>query len=94
MGCDEILVHGGDITGALDLPYEPPSELCAQVLVRLFPWAPTDEDPWQALLWAIGRQPLGDRARLAADWWWECAPLREWDGTVRARSELDPPGWR
>jgi len=31
-------------------------------------------------------------AEMADDWWWQCAPLDEWDGTMRARTV--PPAWR
>jgi len=82
MGCDEILVHTDDLARGLGVDFEPPSDLCAAVLERLFPWAPADGDPFAELLWANGRIALGDRPRLAADWSWHCAPLDEWDGTI------------
>ena len=91
MGCDEILVHTGDIADGLGIAVEPPADLCARVVARLFPWAPTDTAPWPTLLWANGRAPLGDRDRLDADWAWHCAPLSDWDGTVRHRTK--PPAW-
>lgn len=91
MGCDEIVVHTGDIADGLGITAEPPADLCARVVARLFPWAPTDTEPWPTLLWANGRAPLGDRARLAADWYWQCEPLSEWDGTVRRRTQR--PAW-
>jgi len=91
MGCDEILVHTGDIAAGLGIGFAPPADLCAKVVARLFPWAPSETDPWPTLLWANGRAPLGDRDRLDADWYWQCAPLAEWDGTVKRRTE--PPTW-
>jgi hypothetical protein len=91
MGCDEILVHTGDIAGALGVGYEPPAALCAAVVARLFPWAPTDTEPWPMLWWANGRAPLGDRARLEPDWYWHCAPLAEWDGSTTRR--IKPAVW-
>jgi hypothetical protein len=81
MGCDEILVHADDVARGLGITFEPPADLCAAVLERLFPWAPTDDDPFAELLWANGRVALADRPRLAPDWSWHCAPLDEWDGT-------------
>ena len=91
MGCDEILVHTGDIGEGLGITVDPPADLCALVVARLFPWAPTDTEPWPTLLWANGRAPLGDRDRLDADWYWQCAPLSEWDGTAARRTK--PPAW-
>jgi hypothetical protein len=82
MGCDEVLGHTYDIARGFDRPFQPPADLCRRVLERLFPWAPTDGDPWQALLWANGRAALPDRPRLAT-WGWHCAPLAEWDGLQR-----------
>lgn len=67
----------------------PPGSACAStrrgssahgVLGRLFPWAPRDQDSWEALRWAHGRAPLGERPRLAPDWVAHPAPLQEWDG--------------
>src|SRR5205085_7265867 len=46
----------------------------------------TNVDPWSALRWANGRLALPDRARLGPDWGWWCAPLSEWDGTVKRSS--------
>lgn len=82
MGCDEMLVHTYDITGGFGETFTPPRELCRRVLVRLFPWAPTDVGPWSALLWANGRVALPRRKRLGPEWGWQCAPLSEWDGTM------------
>ncbi|MDQ3045303.1 MAG: hypothetical protein M3R06_09190 [Chloroflexota bacterium] len=91
MGCTEILVHTHDIAHGLDLPFRAPDELCRKILTRLFPWAPPDTDPWEALLWACGRAPLGDIPRLDPNWYWHCAPLTEWDGTRTVRAT--PPNW-
>ena len=91
MGCEEILIHTGDVAQGLAQPFRPPPELTARVLRRLFPWAPTDVDPWTALRWASGRAALPDRPRLGPDWYWHCTPLAEWDGTVKRRTV--PPAW-
>jgi hypothetical protein len=91
MGCDEILVHTGDIAAGLGVAFAPPAELCAKVVARLFPWAPSTTDPWATLLWANGRAPLGERVRLDPDWCWQCAPLAEWDGNVKRRTQA--PTW-
>lgn len=81
MGCDEMLIHTDDIAAGLEGAFDPPLDVCARVLARLFPWAPGDVEPWAGLRWANGRAPLGGRARLSEDWVWHCAPLSEWDGT-------------
>lgn len=85
MACTELLVHTYDITQGLGVAFEPPAELCARILARLFPWVTDIEDAWPTLCWASGRISLPGRDDVAADWWWQCAPLSEWDGTVRRR---------
>jgi hypothetical protein len=80
MACDELLVHTGDAARGLELSFAPSPELSHATLGRLFPWAPTDADPWQALLWANGRVDLPGQQRQTG-WRWHCAPLVEWDGT-------------
>jgi hypothetical protein len=89
MGCAEVLIHTDDIARGLNLAFRPPDDLCRRVCARLFPWAPQDADPWAALGWAMGRIALPDRPRLAPDWYWHCAPLAEWDGTIKKRTQ--PP---
>ena len=79
MGCDELLVHTDDIARGLELPFTPPPALARATLERLFPWAPSDGDPWPALLWANGRIDLPGQQRQV-DWRWHCAPLEEWNG--------------
>jgi hypothetical protein len=91
MGCEEILIHTDDIARGLGRPFRPPAELVGRVLRRLFPWAPTAGEPWPALRWASGRAPLAERERLGPDWYWHCAPLDEWDGTIKRRTA--PPTW-
>ena len=81
MGCDEILVHTYDAARGLGLEFEPSEVLSQAVLRRLFPWAPREEDTWQALLWANGRRELADRPRQVG-WHRHPAPLSEWTGTV------------
>ncbi len=83
MGCDETLIHTADIAHGLGRPFRPPDDLCARVAARLFPWAPGGYPGWETLRWANGRAPLPDHARLGPDWSWQCAPLAEWDGTVK-----------
>jgi hypothetical protein len=82
MGCAEILVHSADIAQGFGLTLRPPTEIVSRVRARLFPWAPADVDPWDALRWAAGRTALPAYPRLGPDWDWHCAPLAEWDGTI------------
>jgi hypothetical protein len=88
MGCDEVLVHGADLAAAFGLTYDPPRDVCERVLRRIFPWAPADAEPWAALLWANGREPLGD-VPTERRWLWHCAPLDEWDGKPRRMPEKE-----
>ncbi|CAL9356692.1 hypothetical protein SUDANB95_00581 [Actinosynnema sp. ALI-1.44] len=74
MGSIESIVHAHDASRALGVPFEPPADLVTKVLRRLFPEAPADTDPWRTLLWATGRQPLGDLPRRGK-WAWHSAPL-------------------
>ncbi|MDA0567246.1 maleylpyruvate isomerase N-terminal domain-containing protein [Streptomonospora sp. S1-112] len=74
MGVVETVVHTHDMAQGLGLAWEPPADLCAGALARLFPHAPADAPPWPALLWSTGRADLPGRPRPRA---WR------WDGTVR-----------
>jgi Mycothiol maleylpyruvate isomerase N-terminal domain len=80
MGCDEILVHTDDVLRGLGQVADPPADLCAVTLRRLFPWAPDGADPWPDLLWANGRIDRPGRPRLRR-WIWHCKPLSQWDGS-------------
>ena len=91
MACEEVLLHTGDIAQGLGLAFRPPDELSRRIAARIFPWAPADGDPWAALRWAAGRAALPGRERLGPDWYWHCAPLSEWDGTIKKRTS--PPAW-
>ncbi|MEU9553978.1 hypothetical protein [Streptomyces fumanus] len=73
MGVVETLVHTHDLAEGLGLPWDPPADLCARVLHRLFPDAPADSPPWPALLWATGRAALPGRPRRTA-WRWHGEP--------------------
>ena len=55
LACDELLLHTADIAASLGIGFDPPREVCARVLARLFPWAAQDVDSWEALRWANGR---------------------------------------
>jgi len=86
MGCSEVLIHASDIAQALGAHFTPPDELCEPVARRLFPWAPPNTSGWSALRWGNGRVGLPGHKRLDPDWGWQCAPLGEWDGTVKKES--------
>ena len=85
MSCDEILIHTLDITAGFGVDFQPPEEICARVLARLFPWAPKDIGAWDALRWANGRLEIPGITPQDANWRWQCAPLSEWDGTIPRR---------
>lgn len=94
MGCEELLLHTDDIAQGLGLTFTPPLDLCQRIIARVFPWAPDaaeEPDRWRALRWACGRTSLPGRSRLGPDWWYQAAPLAEWDGTRNVRTS--PPGW-
>lgn len=79
MGCVEALVHGHDIASGLGVALEPPRDVCARVLTRLFPDLPAalrGEDPWLVLLWAAGRIDLPGHPRRG-QWRWHGAPPGE-----------------
>jgi uncharacterized protein (TIGR03083 family) len=85
MGCNEILIHTADICTGLGQPFAPPDDVCARVVARLFPWAPSGSPSWATQLWCNGRTGLPGHMRLGPDWSVQCAPLSEWDGTVKKR---------
>lgn len=70
MAVVEVLVHTHDVAAGLGIPWQPPADLCASVLRRLFPAAPADGDPWATLLDVTGRGPV------PREKW-------RWDGTPR-----------
>jgi uncharacterized protein (TIGR03083 family) len=79
MGCVEALVHGEDIARGLGLAVDPPRDLCARVLARMFPDAAASlagTDPWTVLLWATNRSELPGRPRQEG-WRWHGSPLHE-----------------
>ena len=92
MACTEILVHTEDATGAgVTSASTLPIALADAVVDRVLPWAPRDGTGWERLMWATGRASLGGRPPEPADWWWQSAPLAEWDGKPRRRTS--PPQW-
>ncbi|MET8246056.1 GNAT family N-acetyltransferase [Streptomyces sp. NPDC005202] len=69
MGVAEVLLHTHDIAEGLGLAYEPPAELCEDVLTRIFPQVQPGPAPWPTLLWATGRGDLPGRAPVT-EWRW------------------------
>lgn len=86
MGVVEILLHTDDIAVGLAAASNPPADLCARTLARLFPWAPDDVDPWRGLQWATGRAELAGYGRTPPDWAWHASPVSEWDGTIKTHA--------
>jgi hypothetical protein len=76
MGCVEALVHGEDIARGLGVAIDPPRDLCARVLARMFPQVSAVGDAWTTLLWATDRVQLPGRSRQEG-WRWRGAPLGE-----------------
>ncbi|MFJ5534302.1 GNAT family N-acetyltransferase [Streptomyces sp. NPDC093261] len=74
MGVAEVLLHTHDIAEGLGLAYEPPAELCEDVLSRIFPQVPPGPAPWPTLLWATGRGDLPGRAPVT-EWRWHNTPV-------------------
>lgn len=76
MGCVEVLLHGQDIAQGLGVTFDPPRELCARLLTRMFPHHDREDpgDPWVELLWSTGRTELPGRARLTR-WRWRAEPV-------------------
>jgi uncharacterized protein (TIGR03083 family) len=83
MACDELIAHTDDVARGLNLEFNPPPELLERVIARLFPWAPAGFEPFQTFRWCNGRAPLGELPRQDKSWGWHCAPLSEWDGSIR-----------
>lgn len=90
MGCAEMLLHTDDIVRGLGQTFRPPGDLCRGVTARLFPWAPTDADPWSTLRWAVGRESLPGYTDTPANWAWHASPVSEWDGTIKTKESYVP----
>jgi uncharacterized protein (TIGR03083 family) len=85
MGCIELLVHGGDIAAGLGLRFEPPPDVCAWILARMFPdrhaelasLNSAEVDPWSSVQWATGRSSLPGLPDVGSKWRWHSAPLAD-----------------
>jgi hypothetical protein len=69
MAVVELTVHAYDVAAAFGDTRPPEDGLAAPALRRLFPDAPGDAAPGEALLWCTGRRDLPGRPRPAA-WRW------------------------
>jgi hypothetical protein len=85
MGVAETLLHMHDLARGLGLAWDPPADLCARVLTRLFPDITSPDGflsddttdaagPWPVLLWATGRGDLPGRDRRTT-WRWYGEPM-------------------
>lgn len=88
----ELLVHGSDIAGALDIELPLPGQLSARTLARVFPWVALELAAPDVLLLAATGRTVVTGVPSDPDWWWQSAPLAEWDGRPRRRTS--PPAWR
>ncbi|GID62909.1 hypothetical protein Acy02nite_07900 [Actinoplanes cyaneus] len=70
MGVVEVLVHLHDLARTMTFRWTPEADVCARVLRRLFPDAPSGFEPWPALLWATGRTELPGHPRQTS-WRWQ-----------------------
>ena len=86
MSCVELLVHTSDIATSFGIAFNPDNELCGRVVRRLFPWIENvGADAFAVMRWTTGRLVIDGWDDVAANWYWQCAPLAEWDGTVKKR---------
>lgn len=72
MGCVEVLVHGEDVARGLGVEIDPPRDVCARVLARMFPHVAhqvAGVDPWDGLRWATHRLEL-EGLPSQSDWQW------------------------
>jgi uncharacterized protein (TIGR03083 family) len=91
MAVTELLVHGSDAARALGVDLTLPADVCERTVARVFPWVDrTCGDPAALLLAVTGRLDVPGVLHDPG-WWWQSAPLREWDGRPRHRDT--PPGW-
>ncbi|MDQ3760287.1 MAG: hypothetical protein M3460_00865 [Actinomycetota bacterium] len=88
----ELLVHGCDVARALEVELALPGQICERTLARVFPWVSLNVGPPELLLLAVTERATVHGLPSGPDWWWQSAPLPEWDGTPRQRTS--PPRWR
>jgi hypothetical protein len=92
MAVTELLVHGHDAARAHGADLVLPDALCARTVARVFPWVDLRAGRPPTLLLAVTGRLRVEGVAHDPDWWWQSAPLAEWDGRPRRRTV--PPGWR
>jgi uncharacterized protein (TIGR03083 family) len=92
MAVTELLVHGSDAARALGVALRPPRDVCARTVARVFPWVDRSRADGPDLLLAVTGRLTVPGVPADPEWWWQSAPLDEWDGRPRCRTV--PPGWR
>jgi hypothetical protein len=90
MAVTELLVHGHDVARALEIELPLPKQICRRTLIRVFPWVSLDLGPPEALLLAVTGRARVHGIPHDPEWWWQSAPVAEWDGKPRRRTS--PPG--
>lgn len=92
MAITELFIHGVDTARAIDVELPLPPDICLRTLKRVFPWVdPRLDEPPRLLLAVTGRAHVPG-VEANADWWWQSAPLSDWDGQPRRRTS--PPAWQ
>jgi len=92
MAVTELLVHGHDTAAALHVELPLPGQVCARTVARVFPWVSLTLAAPELLLLAVTGRVQVPGVPDDPQWWWQSAPLQEWNGQPRRRTS--PPGWR
>ena len=88
LACAHVMEHGHDVAAGLDSSFTPPSDVCAAVCARLYPWVQVGDAPWATFLWIVGRTDLPGRPAMDPETPPHLAPLAEWDGRVPRRPDF------
>jgi len=91
MAVTELLVHGHDVSRAFEVDLSVPGQICERTLARVFPWVSLDLGPPEFLLLVVTGRATVHGIPDDSEWWWQSAPLAEWDGQPRRRTA--PPRW-
>lgn len=91
MAVTEILVHGTDAANAIGVQLSLPETVCARTVSRVFPWIDMTTAGPSALLLAVTGRTSVEGTDPDPHWWWQSAPLAEWNGSP-ARRDVEP-GW-
>lgn len=91
MAVTELLVHGTDAARAVGVDLVLPDTPCRRTVRRVFPWIDHESAaPGELLLAVTGRAEVPGIADDPS-WWWQSAPLSEWNGEPRRRTHR--PRW-